>query len=79
VSEVNLAARLYGKDGSIIQAANAAGIPAPTARSPTAKGGLSFLLASDQTKQVIFYLSPSGIDINDIDHYEIYVSSVSAY
>lgn len=79
VSVVNLAARLYDKDGNIIQAPNAAGIPAPTASSPTAKGGLAFLLVSDQTKQVIFYLSPSGIDINDIDHYEIYVSSVSAY
>ena len=79
VSVVNLAARLYDKGGSIIQAPDAAGIPAPTASSPTAKGGLAFLLASGQTKQVIFYLSPSGIDINDIDHYEIYVSSVSAY
>jgi len=79
ISLINLTARLYDKSGNIIQAAEPKGIPAPTASSPTAKGGLAFLLGSGQTKQVIFYLSPSTIGIDDVDHYEIYVSSLSAY
>jgi hypothetical protein len=76
VSTINLTARLYSQNGSIIQAADAKAIPTPTATSRTARGGYQFTLGSGQTKQVIFYLSPSSIDI---DHYEIYVSYLSAY
>jgi DNA-binding HxlR family transcriptional regulator len=79
VSSINLAVRLYSQNGSIIQVAEATGIPAPTASSPTAKGGVAFLLGSGQTKQVVFYLSPSDLDIDATDRYEIYVSSLSAY
>jgi hypothetical protein len=76
ISVINLTARLYSQNGSIIQAADAKDIPAPTATSRTARGGYQFTLRSGQTKQVIFYLSPSSIDI---DRYEIYVSYLSAY
>jgi len=76
VSTVNLAARLYSPNGSIIQTADTKDIPTPTATSRTARGGYQFTLGSGQTKQVIFYLSPSSLDI---DHYEIYVSYLSAY
>lgn len=76
VSTINLTARLYSQNGSIIQAADTKDIPTPTATSRTARGGYQFTLGSGQTKQVIFYLSPSSLDI---DHYEIYVSYLSAY
>jgi hypothetical protein len=76
LSLINLTARLYSWNASIIQAADAKGTPTPTAASRTARGGCQFTLGSGQTKQVIFYLSPSSLDI---DHYEIYVSYLSAY
>lgn len=76
VSAINLTARLFSQNGSIIQAADAKDTPIPTATSRTARGGYQFALGSGQTKQVIFYLSPSSLDI---DHYEIYVSYLSAY
>lgn len=79
ISSVNLGIRFYSWNGSIVEVPKAKGITAPTASSNTAMGGVSFLLASGQTKQVIFYLSPSASDIDAIDHYEIYVSSLSAY
>ena len=75
VSSINLAVRLYSENGSIIEAPKAHA----SASSRMAIGGVSFLLGTDQTKQVIFYLSPSPSDIEAIDHYEIYVSSLSAY
>ncbi len=76
MSSINLTARLYSQNGSIIQAKDAKELSSPTATSRTARGGHKFTLGSDQTKQVIFYLSPSTLDI---DHYEIYVSYLSAY
>jgi DNA-binding HxlR family transcriptional regulator len=79
ISSINLGLRLYGQNGSIIQALESENTPAKTASSRTAIGGAPFLLGSGQTKQVVFYLSPSGLDIDAIDHYEIYVSSLSAY
>jgi hypothetical protein len=69
-SIINLAARLYSQNGSIIHTADANDI-----QSPTARGGQKFALASGETTQVVFYLSPSSLDI---DHYEIYVSYLSS-
>jgi len=79
ISSVNLSIRFYSSDGSIIEVPKAKGVAAPTVSSNTAMGGVSFLLTSGQTKQVIFYLSPSASDIDAIDHYEIFISSLSAY
>jgi len=79
ISSVTLGIRFYSWNGSIVEVPKAKGIAAPTASSNTAMGGVTFLLASGQTKQVIFYLSPSALDIDAIDRYEIYVSSLSAY
>ena len=76
ISSINLAVRLYNQSGSIIEASVAENA---SASSRMSIGGVPFLLGSSQTKQVIFYLSTSGISIDDIDHYEIYVSSLSAY
>jgi DNA-binding transcriptional ArsR family regulator len=76
ISSINLAVRLYSQSSSIIQAAESENTPTNTASSRTAIGGTQFLLGTGQTKQVIFYLSPSSINI---DYYEIYVSSLSAY
>jgi hypothetical protein len=79
ISSVNLGIRFYSWNDSIIEVPKTTGLAAPTASSNTAMGGASFLLASGQTKEVIFYLSPSAVDIEAIDHCEIYVSSISAY
>ena len=79
ISSVNLGIRFYGENNSIIEIPKTTGVPAPTFSSSTARGGVAFLLVSGQTKQIIFYLSPSASDIEAIDHYEIYVSSLSAY
>jgi DNA-binding transcriptional ArsR family regulator len=79
VSSINLGIRFYSWNGSIVEVPKATAIAAPTASSNTAMGGVPFLLASGQTKQVIFYLSPTASDIEAIDHYEIYVSSLLPY
>ena len=73
VSSLNLTVRLYGQNGSVIEAS----VPQQALKvSRLPLGGIPFLLGTGQTEQVIFYLSPSSLDI---DHYEIYVSSLSAY
>jgi hypothetical protein len=79
VTSINLGIRFYSWNGSIVKVPKATGIAAPTASSDTAMGGASFLLVSGQTKQVEFYLSPSASDVETIDRYEIFVSSLSAY
>lgn len=76
VSSINLAVRLYSQNGSIIEASVSQNA---SASSRMAIGGVPFLLGTGQTKHVIFYLSPSASDIEAIDHYEIYFSSLSAY
>jgi hypothetical protein len=73
VSSINLAVGLYSQNGSVIEASVKENV---WASSQTAVGGLPFLLGAGQSKQVVFYLSPSSLDI---DHYEIYVSSLSSY
>jgi hypothetical protein len=73
LSSINLAVRLYSQNGSVIEASVKENV---WSSSRTAVGGLPFLFGAGQSKQVVFYLSPSSIDI---DHYEIYVSSLSAY
>jgi hypothetical protein len=75
VSSINLAIRLYSQNGNIIEASVA---ESASASSRIAIGGVPFLLGTGQTKQVIFYLSPYASDIEAIDPYEIYVSSLSA-
>ena len=79
LSSINLAVRIYSQDGSLIQIKYADNIPTPEPSSTTKKGGTAFLLGSGQTKQVIFYLSTSGIDLADGNYCKIYVSSLSAY
>ncbi|MCW4045693.1 MAG: hypothetical protein NWE94_09285 [Candidatus Bathyarchaeota archaeon] len=76
VSTISLTAILYSRNGSIIQTEEAINITTTTVASPTAIGNNQFSLGSGQTKQVTFYLVPSSLDI---DHYEIYVSYLSAY
>ena len=78
VSTINLGIRFYSLNGSVIEVPRVTGLTA-TASSSTAVGGVPFLLASGQTKQVTFYLSPTLSEIEAIDHLEIYVLSLSAY
>jgi len=78
-SIVNLGIKFYSHNGSIVEVAEKTDAPTPTASSNTKMGGTQFLLGSGQIQQVVFYLSPSPSDIEAIDHYEIYVSSLSAY
>jgi hypothetical protein len=72
-SSINLAVSLYSQNGSVIEGSEKKNV---WASYKTAIGGLPFLLGAGQSKQVVFYLSPSSLDI---DHYEIYVSSISPY
>jgi hypothetical protein len=66
-----LTAEFYGYDNSIIQVAEA-----NMTQVPTAIGGDKFALGSGETAQVVFYFSPPS---QDVDHYKIYVSYLSAY
>jgi len=78
-SSVKLDIRFYNKTGSVIEIPRNTNVPAPTVSSNTKMGGVNFLLESGQIEKVIFYLSPSVIEIETIEYYEIYVSSLSAY
>lgn len=73
VSFVNLTVKLISQDGSIIQADE------PGIQSPTARGGEYFPLGSGETKQVVFYLYPSSLNIEGFEIYVSYVSSVSPF
>ncbi|MEJ2240629.1 MAG: hypothetical protein P8Y18_00570 [Candidatus Bathyarchaeota archaeon] len=73
VSSINLAVRFFSQNGSLIEFSS---INDAWTSSRTGVGGVSFLLEAGQSKQVIFYCSPSSLDI---DHYEIYVSSLVPY
>ena len=73
VSSINLDMRLYSQNGSLIEYSS---IKNAWTSSKTAVGGVSFLLEAGQSKQVIFYVTTSSLDI---DHYEIYVSSLTPY
>ncbi len=73
VSSINLAVQLFSHNGSMIEASP---IKNTWTSSKTAIGGVSFLLETGQSKQVIFYISPSSLDI---DHYEIYIYSLLPY
>jgi hypothetical protein len=70
LSFVNLNVKLISQDGSIIQA-DELGI-----QSPTARGGNYFPLGSGETKQVVFYLYPSSLNIAGFEIYVSYLSSV---
>lgn len=70
-SWIALTAEFYGYDNSIIQVAEA-----NITQAPTAIGGDKFALGSCETAQIIFYFSPPS---QDVDHYEIFVSYLSAY
>lgn len=70
LSLISLTARLYSQNGSIIQAKE------PYNLQPgIAQNAQQFVLGSGETTQVVFYLSPSSINI---DHYEIFVSFLSS-
>ena len=70
LSFVNLAIKLISQDGSVIPA-DELGI-----QSPTARGGQYFPLGSGETKQVVFYLIPSSLNIRSFEIYVSYLSSV---
>ena len=72
LSYLSLTLKLYGQDGSIVQATNLNVTYAP---NNTALGDQEFISESGTTTQVIFYVSPANLNI---DHYEIYVSYLSA-
>jgi hypothetical protein len=71
VSFVNLTVKLVSENGSIIPAEDVSG-----AQSPTARGGQYFPLGNGETKQVVFYLNPSSLDIGGFEIYVSYLSSV---
>ena len=73
VSFVNLTVKLISQDGSIIPADE------PGIQSPTARGGEYFPLGSGETKQVVFYLYPSSLNIKGFEIYVSYLSSVSPF
>lgn len=70
-SWIALSARFYRHDGSIVQVAKA-----NVTQAPTAIGDQKFALGSGETAQVVFYFIPP---CQDVDHYEVYVSYLSAY
>ncbi len=70
VSFVNLSVKLISQDGSVIPADE------PGIQSPTARGGQYFALGNGETKQVVFYLSPSSLNIAGFEIYVSYLSSV---
>jgi DNA-binding HxlR family transcriptional regulator len=70
VSFVNLSVKLISQDGSAIPADE------PGIQSPTARGGQYFALGNGETKQVVFYLSPSSLNIGGFEIYVSYLSSV---
>ena len=72
LSYLSLTVTLYSQDGSIMQAAN---LNVTAASDNTALGNQEFISESGTTTQVIFYVSPVNLNI---DHYEIYVSYLSA-
>jgi hypothetical protein len=71
VSFVNLSVKLLSQNGSAITAEDVSGI-----QSPTARGGMYFPLGSGETKQIVFYLSPSSLNIAGLEIYVSYLSSV---
>lgn len=73
VSFVNLTVKLISENGSIIPA-DTLGI-----QSPTVRGGEYFPLGSGETKQVVFYLDPSSLNIEGFEIYVSYISSVSPF
>ena len=73
VSFVNLSVKLIGENGSVIPA-DISGI-----QSPTVKEGEYFTLGSGETKQVVFYLYPSSLDIEGFEIHVSYLSSVSPF
>jgi len=72
ISYVNLTVRLISQNGSVIPTDQANGI-----QSPTQRGAESFPLASNETKQVVFYLYPSSLNVKGLEIYISYLSSVS--
>jgi hypothetical protein len=70
VSFVKLNVNLISQNGSVIQADE------PSIQSPTPRGGDYFPLGSGETKQVVFYLYPSSLDIASFEIYVSYLSSV---
>ncbi len=70
-SWIALTAEFYRHDGSIIQVADA-----NITQAPTAIGSHKFTLGSGETTQVVFYFPPLN---QDVDHYKIYISYLSAY
>ena len=73
VSFVNLTVKLIGENGRIIPADE------PGIQSPTPRGGEYFPLGSGETKQVVFYLYPSSLDIKGFEIYVSYCSTVSPF
>jgi hypothetical protein len=71
LSYLSLTVRLYSQNGSIVQNES---LNVTSAPNNIALGNQKFISESGATTQAIFYLSPNSLGI---DHYEIYVLSIS--
>jgi len=75
VSFVNLSIKLFSQNGSVIPA-DLSGIQSPRNLNTLERGGEFFPIGSGETKQVVFYLYPSSLDIGDFEINVLYLSSV---
>jgi hypothetical protein len=71
LSYLSLTVQLYSQDGNMVQTKS---LNAPSPPNNIALGDQKFISESGAITQVIFYLSPSSLEI---DRYKIYVSSIS--
>jgi hypothetical protein len=69
-SWIGLTVKLYNQNGVVLEATDA-----NITQAPRAIGNHKFALGSGETTQVVFCFSPPS---QDVDHYSIYVSYVSA-
>jgi DNA-binding transcriptional ArsR family regulator len=76
VSFVNLSVKLISQNGSIIPAVLLSGIQTPTNLRTLERGGECFPIESGETKQVVFYLYPSNLNIAGFVICVSYLSSI---
>jgi len=75
-SFINLSIKLISQNGSAIPA-DLSGIQSPRNLNTLERGGEIFSIGSGETRQVVFYLYPSSLDIKSFEIYVSYLSSVS--
>ena len=71
VTRITVSVKLVNQNGSLIPTKIASGIS-----SSSLRGDYGIVIQSGETKATVFYLVPASLDI---DHYELYVSSITAY